>query len=84
MVTPSFTVEHAHLPFPLRVSFSLRELEIIQLLIAGKSNPEMAATLHLSPNTIKTHVRNIMNKLGVKRRVQIEVVAVQLGLHSTG
>lgn len=52
----------------------------MKLLIVGHSNPEMAVALYVSTNTIKTHVRNIMNKLGVERRVQIAVVAVQLDL----
>lgn len=79
-VMPSFKVEQAHLPFPLLVRFSSRELEIIELLVTGQSNSEMAAALYLSTNTIKTHVRNIMHKLGVERRVQIAVVAVRLDL----
>jgi two-component system, NarL family, response regulator LiaR len=46
----------------------------------GKSNPQIAKTLHLSPNTIKTHVRSIMNKLTVNDRVQAAVVALRSGL----
>ncbi|MBW4475259.1 MAG: response regulator transcription factor [Stenomitos rutilans HA7619-LM2] len=59
---------------------SSRELEILKLLVEGRSNPAIATTLHLSPNTVKTHVRSIMNKLGVDCRIQVAVVALRLGL----
>lgn len=59
---------------------STRELEILKLLVEGHSNPAIATALHLSPNTVKTHVRSIMNKLGVDCRIQVAVVALRLGL----
>ena len=59
---------------------SQRELEVLKLIVEGKSNPEIAAVLYLSPNTIKTHVRGIMNKLSVDDRVQAAVVALRSGL----
>ncbi len=59
---------------------SQRELEVLKLIVDGKSNPEIAKTLYLSPNTIKTHVRGIMNKLSVDDRVQAAVVALRSGL----
>ena len=59
---------------------SQRELEVLQLMVQGKSNPEIAAELYLSPNTVKTHVRGIMNKLAVDDRVQAAVVALRAGL----
>ncbi|HEY9847465.1 MAG TPA: response regulator transcription factor [Candidatus Caenarcaniphilales bacterium] len=59
---------------------SERELEVLKLLVEGYSNPEIAATLYLSPNTVKTHVRGIMNKLAVDDRVQAAVVALRSGL----
>ena len=57
-----------------------RELEVLKLMVEGCSNPEIAAKLYLSPNTIKTHIRGIMNKLAVDDRVQVAVVAVRSGL----
>ncbi|MGL6340035.1 MAG: response regulator transcription factor, partial [Waterburya sp.] len=48
--------------------------------VEGKSNPQIAKALHLSPNTIKTHVRSIMKKLTVNDRVQAAVVALRSGL----
>jgi two-component system, NarL family, response regulator LiaR len=55
-------------------------MEVLELIVEGKSNPEIAKILHLSPNTIKTHVRSIMNKLTVDDRVQAAVVALRSGL----
>ncbi|MDX2098607.1 MAG: response regulator transcription factor [Leptolyngbyaceae cyanobacterium bins.59] len=59
---------------------SERELEVLKLMVEGRSNPEIAAVLYLSPNTVKTHVRGIMNKLAVDDRVQAAVVALRAGL----
>lgn len=59
---------------------SQRELEVLKLMVEGYSNPEIAARLYLSANTVKTHVRNIMNKLSVDDRVQAAVVALRSGL----
>lgn len=59
---------------------SQRELEVLKLMVDGYSNPEIAAKLYLSANTVKTHVRNIMNKLSVDDRVQAAVVALRSGL----
>jgi len=59
---------------------SQREHEVLKLMVEGLSNPEIAAKLYLSPNTVKTHVRGIMNKLAVDDRVQAAVVALRTGL----
>jgi two-component system, NarL family, response regulator LiaR len=59
---------------------SPREMDVLQLLVQGLSNIEIAAALFLSPNTIKTHLRGIMNKLAVDDRVQAAVVALRSGL----
>lgn len=59
---------------------SQRELEVLTLMVEGRSNTEIAAELYLSPNTVKTHVRGIMNKLAVDDRVQAAVVALRAGL----
>lgn len=59
---------------------SRREQEVLRLIVDGQSNPQIAATLHLSTNTIKTHVRSIFNKLGVEHRLQAAVFALRQGL----
>ncbi|MEH2463186.1 response regulator transcription factor [Nostoc sp.] len=67
-------------PTSNNANLSGRELEVLKLMVDGLSNPEIAAKLYLSPNTIKTHVRGIMNKLAVDDRVQAAVVALRSGL----
>ena len=59
---------------------SERELEVLKLIVEGKINNQIAEDLYLSTNTIKTHVRGIMNKLAVDDRVQAAVVALRSGL----
>lgn len=57
-----------------------REREVLQLLADGESNKEIAARLHLSPNTVKTHVASLFAKLRVERRTQAIGLARELGL----
>ncbi|AKG23924.1 response regulator [Calothrix sp. 336/3] len=59
---------------------SERELEVLKLMVEGLSNPEIAEKLYVSTNTVKTHVRGIMNKLSVDDRVQAAVVALRTGI----
>ena len=59
---------------------SERELEIVTLVAAGCSNQEIAARLVISITTVKTHVSNIFNKLGVTNRIQAITRAEDLGL----
>jgi len=61
---------------------SERELEILQLIAEGLSNPEIGARLYLSLNTVKAHTRNIYGKLGVNSRTQAAARARALGLLS--
>ncbi|MDY7003624.1 MAG: response regulator transcription factor [Cyanobacteriota bacterium] len=61
-------------------NLSSRELDVLKLLVEGKTNNEIAKDLFLSPNTIKTHVKGIMNKLAVDDRVKAAVVALRTGL----
>ena len=61
-------------------NLSQREMEVLKLIVEGYSNPEIASKLFLSANTVKTHVRGIMNKLAVDDRVQAAVVALRSGL----
>lgn len=61
-------------------NLSSRELDVLKLLVEGKTNTQIAKDLFLSPNTIKTHVKGIMNKLAVDDRVKAAVVALRTGL----
>jgi DNA-binding NarL/FixJ family response regulator len=57
-----------------------REMEVLKLLVEGKSNTEIAKSLIISVHTAKTHVCNILQKLAVHDRVQAAVKAIQSGL----
>jgi DNA-binding CsgD family transcriptional regulator len=52
------------------LGLSPRELEVIEALALGESNKEMARRLGISPNTVKTHIARVYEKLEVQRRVQ--------------
>ncbi|MEA5598683.1 response regulator transcription factor [Rivularia sp. UHCC 0363] len=57
-----------------------RELEILELIVAGHSNGEIAEKLYITVGTVKTHVRNILNKLCADDRTQAAVRALRSGL----
>lgn len=59
-----------------------REMEVLRLLAKGKSNKEIAHDLQVVEDTIKTHVRHILTKLGAQSRTQAVLGAVRLGLIS--
>jgi len=59
---------------------SSREAEVLRLIVEGNTNIQIAAHLYVSPNTVKTHVRSILNKLGVGDRVQAAVFALRNNL----
>jgi len=59
---------------------SPREVEVLRLVCKGHSNAEIAAELFVSPNTVKTHVSNLLFKLDAKRRTQAAERARALGL----
>jgi DNA-binding NarL/FixJ family response regulator len=61
-----------------------RELDVIRLLAKGLSNAELAATLHLSETTVKTHVTRILTKLDLRDRAQAIIVAYETGLITPG
>ena len=62
-------VDHAELLTPLGVS--TREIEVIELLMKGYSNKEIADRLFISTDTVKKHIYNVYRKLGVQNRVQL-------------
>jgi len=59
---------------------SPREMDVLTLLVAGRSAPEIAAALFISPRTVTTHVSNILGKLGVETRAAAVAVALRTGL----
>jgi len=57
-----------------------RELEILQHIVAGKSNKEIATELNLSVNTVSVHRANIMDALGIHKTAELVVYAIRNGL----
>jgi DNA-binding NarL/FixJ family response regulator len=57
-----------------------RELEVLQLIVDGYSNAQIAEKLYITVGTVKTHVRNILNKLAADDRTQVAVRALRAGL----
>ena len=59
-----------------------RETEVLRLLAQGQSNKQIARNLQIGEKTVKTHVSNILGKLGVQSRTQATLYAIRIGLVS--
>jgi PAS domain S-box-containing protein len=57
-------------------SLTTREREVITLIAMGRDTNEIAAQLHIAPETVRTHVRNAMSKLGARTRAQLVAIAL--------
>ncbi len=71
LTTPSETSLHA---------LTARERQVLELLASGMANKEIAYRLEISENTVKNHLRNILEKLHLQNRVQAALYAVRMGL----
>jgi DNA-binding NarL/FixJ family response regulator len=57
-----------------------RELEILELVSRGFESPDIARELHVSPETVRTHVTHVLGKLGARTRAEAVGIAVRKGL----
>lgn len=71
---------HASLKGERDAGLTMRELEILQFIVDGKSNKEIAAELNLSANTVAVHRANIMDALGIHKTAELVTYAIRHGL----
>lgn len=64
----------------LAAQLTPRELEVLELLVAGASGDRIAKQLGISPNTVRTHVQNVLNKLQVNSRLEAATFAARHGI----
>jgi two-component system, NarL family, response regulator len=67
-----------------RSELSMRELEVLRLLVGGRRNREIAGALDITEGTVKLHVSSILGKLGVSDRTEAVTVALQRGIVQLG
>ena len=86
LVSPSITVrllaQLAGPPVdarPPRAPLSERELDVVRRVAVGRTNAEVAADLHVSLSTVKTHLASVQSKLGARNRVEIAAWAWESG-----
>jgi DNA-binding NarL/FixJ family response regulator len=73
-------LEQAAHPVTGKRALSRRELEVLTLIVAGRSNKEIAAALDISVNTVAVHRANIMDALGLRNAAELVVHAIRHGL----
>ncbi len=75
----SLKQSESHLPKSAE-ELSAREIEILELVVRGETNSQIAKSLGIAENTVKIHLRNILEKLHMENRIQAAIYAVHQGL----
>jgi DNA-binding NarL/FixJ family response regulator len=71
--------EEPQYPIPV-IALTARETQVLELLVEGRTNPEIANQLYISPRTVSVHVTHILEKLGVENRSAAVALALRSGL----
>lgn len=71
-------------PSPSPIDLTERETEVLKLLASGKSNQEISDELFVGTETVKTHVRSVLLKLGARNRTQAVIIAYESGFVTPG
>jgi DNA-binding NarL/FixJ family response regulator len=82
LLTGLSQLAQTHAPTPEELT--PREVELLELMVKGLSNKEIAQAVSLSENTVKYHVKHILQKLGVQNRTEAAVQALKFGLLEGG
>jgi DNA-binding NarL/FixJ family response regulator len=83
-VTPASHPAGSRATPPELSALTERELEVLLLVARGRSNSEIAAELHISPHTAKTHINRVMTKVYAHDRAQLVILAYESGLLAPG
>jgi DNA-binding NarL/FixJ family response regulator len=67
-------------PVPSLANLTQRELDVLRLVARGMSNVEIGETLFVSPATVKSHIASMLQKMRLRDRVQLAVLAYESGL----
>jgi two-component system NarL family response regulator len=74
------TVAAALAAQPPSPDLSAREIQVLELIVRGLANKQIAYTLNIAEHTVKNHVKNVLSKLGVQDRTQAATAAIQRGI----
>ncbi|MBQ4161844.1 MAG: response regulator transcription factor, partial [Parabacteroides sp.] len=77
-----FIKENGYTSTDTNKELSIREIEVLQLIVKGKTNKEIADKLYISLNTVQTHRKNITAKLGIKTVSGLTFYAIMNGIIS--